>query len=423
MSGRAGRVAIERWLLIAGAVAGLMAAGPAAAWEAEPDPSGGFISWAGPIRYSVVDRAPTGGSSVEFLQTVGRAADGWTGQSCGGEFVFSGTPTLGVVSGDEIATVEFLRAPQWAEAGFDVYAAATTDLLYEESLDGTWRIVDADVFVNGSVDWFGDETVDLQAAVTHELGHVLGLRHCCEEAEAGTIPACAEAPECVEAVMYPSHLGISQRLLTADDIAGLCSLYPEVACVSDCASCVTANDCDVGQICVGGACLVAVEPTPCTRVSDCPEGIVCLDGRCVAGEVGDPCGTATDCAAGPCVDGWCATECGSDAECPPSYSCASGVCASESSGFAEDCSRASDCASEVCVEGDRSGRFCSRACNRARPCPAGWSCGEASGSQVCLPQVAAGCRVVVDSRGRKGMPAVVVLLAAILGARRREWRR
>lgn len=62
-------------------------------------------------------------------------------------------------------------------------------------------------------------TRDVQAMLTHEIGHALGLLHNCDE-EAG---ACT--PSEAAAVMYPSYRGEAQRVLERDDIDGLCFLY------------------------------------------------------------------------------------------------------------------------------------------------------------------------------------------------------
>ncbi len=54
---------------------------------------------------------------------------------------------------------------------------------------------------------------DLQSALTHELGHAIGLEH-------SQVPA---------AVMYPSSAkgDVSKRVLAADDVAGASALYGE----------------------------------------------------------------------------------------------------------------------------------------------------------------------------------------------------
>jgi hypothetical protein len=82
-------------------------------------------------------------------------------------------------------------------------------------------------------------TQDLQNALTHELGHFIGLDHNCTSA--GTDPAlmidendqpapfCETAsPAIMEATMYPTapQGDIQKRTLGADDLSALCDIYP-----------------------------------------------------------------------------------------------------------------------------------------------------------------------------------------------------
>lgn len=73
--------------------------------------------------------------------------------------------------------------------------------------------------------------------MAHEFGHFLGLSHTCDSGIAGDngdapttgVPACDGAsPEAVAAVMYYAITPDSnaKRVLTADDAAGVCAIYP-----------------------------------------------------------------------------------------------------------------------------------------------------------------------------------------------------
>lgn len=82
-------------------------------------------------------------------------------------------------------------------------------------------------------------TQDLQNALTHELGHFIGLDHNCTSAGVDPrfmldendqpAPDCATAsPELMEATMYPTapQGDLQKRTLAADDLSALCDIYP-----------------------------------------------------------------------------------------------------------------------------------------------------------------------------------------------------
>src|SRR3569623_75288 len=107
---------------------------------------------------------------------------------------------------------------------------------------------------------------DLQNALTHEMGHVIGLDHTCELAPGaaagevdnlGTpVPNCNDAtPAEMEATMFPSSEAgdVSKRTLSDDDRGGLCAIYM-----------VGTNPMSCGGIgsSSGGCAVAAADPPP-----------------------------------------------------------------------------------------------------------------------------------------------------------------
>jgi len=86
--------------------------------------------------------------------------------------------------------------------------------------------------------------VDLQSNATHEVGHFIGLAHPCEMGSCTT----ADRP----LVMYPAAIpgDTSKRVLTADDRAGVCTIYPLGGPTSTCGSQAESDD---GGCASGGA--------------------------------------------------------------------------------------------------------------------------------------------------------------------------
>jgi MYXO-CTERM domain-containing protein len=129
------------------------------------------------------------------------------------------------------------------EVDYDPSALAfTTDTANKNS----GQIYDSDIQINAvdytwaDVDPDGGPSLDmdLQNALTHEMGHLIGLDHTCYDSTSGVaqpydaagqpVPACPASPEVQATTMYPSaNPGDTQkRTLAPDDQAGVCGIYP-----------------------------------------------------------------------------------------------------------------------------------------------------------------------------------------------------
>jgi Matrixin len=171
--------------------------------------------------------SPLRGISAYDLDQAMRAAfTTWLGTECPRR----GKPSIGVIalggaSCDEVefnqpelgragapnANIVMFRDDGWPYAG-ERFVIARTSITFDPN---TGAIFDADIEINSFDNDFsiGDEPVatDLQAVLTHEVGHFFGLDH--STFENATMQANYDS----------SSLGA--RTLSSDDIAGICSLY------------------------------------------------------------------------------------------------------------------------------------------------------------------------------------------------------
>jgi len=170
-------------------------------------------------------RSISGQTTTDVIE---QALGKWIGVSCG-----SGKPSLAIFKTEAVvcdrqeynqdspnANIWLYRDDGWPYASSAATLALTT-VTYNVK---TGEIFDADVELNSveSAITVGDQNVqyDLDSIITHEAGHFLGLAHSCEQ----------------QATMYVSYkLGdVSLRTLEADDVAGICEIYPPGKDTSSC---------------------------------------------------------------------------------------------------------------------------------------------------------------------------------------------
>jgi Metallo-peptidase family M12 len=153
--------------------------------------------------------------------------------------------------------------------------AVTTDTASKKS----GQIVDSDIEINAAdytwADVIADPSLsndqDLQNALTHEMGHLIGLDHTCYDPSSGLpqpyddaglpVPACPGSAAVQATTMYPSaDPGDTQkRTLAPDDQAGVCGIYPvddPPMVAGGCASCATVDG-PVGGMELGGLGILA----------------------------------------------------------------------------------------------------------------------------------------------------------------------
>lgn len=177
-----------------------------------------------PIGYFISERPGNGVTAFELLGAVERATATWSRvESANVRFAFQGMTTALAEGIDARTTFGFVDRPD-----LDRVLGATSFLI--DTASGA--IAEADIFFNSrfafSVSPNGQpDRVDLESIVLHELGHLLGLGHSAiGETERGSSGSRVIGSG---AVMFPIALtagATADRVLQADDIAGISDLYP-----------------------------------------------------------------------------------------------------------------------------------------------------------------------------------------------------
>ena len=259
------RTNLVRNCLFAILTTGLGLGSTAAAYERSLTTEGLGISWcANGVRIPYVLNAK-GSDDVPFEaleNAVVQSFEAWSSEACTSlDLAYEGVTNSAFVGRAQSGPNENLVVFQETEADWihprDVIALTT--VTYCRQAGGLCQyighILDADIELNGAYVSFSvddnppAQRFDIQNSLTHEVGHLIGFDHNCSEA-AGS---CSRRDR--EATMYESAPAeeVQKRTLAADDLEGVCAVYPIEASGQKCEETVVVDTNDA-EIAAGTGC-------------------------------------------------------------------------------------------------------------------------------------------------------------------------
>jgi MYXO-CTERM domain-containing protein len=227
---------------------------------------GNPLHWADPcLQYAVQhDGSPKSKlTRQDFEKLVAQAFAAWEGVKCPGggsprfQAQFQGYVTCdqreAVCGGvDQNVNVMMLHDSKWPGTAGEIGLTTPTG--------GTQSglVIDTDLELNSqdfefAPDATGVDALDITQVLTHEIGHFLGLAH-------------SDSRGAIMSADYAS-LQLSRELLTDDDIAAICTVYPPGA----------ALDCPAPPPPAYDSCQVTSAPQPTCMISSTPQGSMTHD--------------------------------------------------------------------------------------------------------------------------------------------------
>lgn len=316
-----------------------------------------------PMKFNIHQTAAPGMTAAATQDAVRKAYQTWASVSC----TSFKTQDLGVVNlawGDQ---QDKINTHVWTSSWPPSYGQNALGITWTSYDPQSGKIYDADTHYNPGYTWSNTgspSAIDAQSVATHEIGHQLGLDH---------------TPIQTATMFYATGQGdTSQRSLDADDMKGVCYLYPS------------------GQ----------PLPPECTTSAECAANEVCQSQKCVPGGgskgYGSPCQASSECSSQICLEYNSSTFCsqGCDtAACPNgdkcypvsgggsiTKACLPGSAAQGTKTLGQACTANPDCKTEICVSVPGKGYLCSQPCDVAKQdCPSGFTCATATSGGLCIP--------------------------------------